>query len=129
MRKLLIFILIIVAAGLWFKQFVRSGGFDRYLDAHPNQALNPAVEYYWGMTLGLADRKESAAYRFTRVTEKYPKSDYAALAYIEYIETLDNMGDRARTIEECKKFLESDYANHPKAEIIRKKLKFFEQGM
>jgi hypothetical protein len=129
MKKLVIFIVIVVGTGFWFKNFVQSGQLERYLDSNPNPTVNPAVEYYWGMLLSFANHNQSAVYRFTRVIAKYPKSEYAPLAWVEYIETLDNMGDRAKTIEQSKIFLQSEYADHPKAEIVRKKVKFYEQGL
>lgn len=129
MKKLIVFIVVIGALVFWFKNCVQSGNFEKYLDAHPAPALNSTVEYYWGMLLNMADRKQSAAYRLHRVVEKYPKSEYAPLAWVEYIDILDDMGNRARTIEESKKFLQSEYSDHPKAEMIRKKLKYFEQGI
>lgn len=78
MRKLMIFVTIVVLLGFWCKNFVQSGQFERFLDAHPNTAINPVIEYYWGMLLELASHDKGAAYRLYRVKEKYPKSEYAA---------------------------------------------------
>jgi len=128
MTKFLISVIVIVILGFWVRDFVQSGQFEKYLDSHPNPEFNPQVEYYWGMGLSMSNRKQMAAYRLSRVVEKYPKSEYAPLAWAEYIQVLDDMGDRPKVLEEAKKFLESDYASHPKAEIIRKKLRLIEHG-
>jgi hypothetical protein len=128
MRKLVILLIVLGVLLYWFKDFIHSGGFERYLDTHYNAYINPAVEYCWGMVLNLADRKQSAGYRFSRVAAKYPKSEYAPLAWAEYIEILDGLGDRSKMLEESKKFMESDYATHPKAEIIKRKIALIEHG-
>ena len=128
MRKLMIFIIFVVLLAFWFKNFVQSGQLEKYFDTHPNPELNPVVEYYWGMLLNAANKDKSAAYRFHRVVEKYPKSEYAPRAWAEYIELLDNMGDRGKVLEESKKFLESEYASSPKAEIIKRKIGIIEHG-
>ena len=112
----------------WFKGFVQSGQFEKYIDTHPNGSLNPVVEYYWGMLLNFANHKESAVYRFSRVVEKYPKSEYAADAWVECIEVLDDMGDRNRVLEESKKFMQSEYANSSKADLIKRKIAVIEHG-
>jgi hypothetical protein len=128
MRKFVIFVVFVAALAFWFKSFIQSGQLDRYLDANPNPSVNPAVEYYWGMILDFANHKQSAVYRFSRVAAKYPKSEYAPLAWAESIETLDDMNDRKRVIEESEKFINSQYASHPKAEKIRRKLMFIQHG-
>jgi len=128
MRKLVIFIIIAAAAAFWLKNFVQGGQFEKYLDAHRNPQVNPAVEYYWGMLLDFTGHKRSAVYRLSKVVEKYPKSEYAPLAWAESIQVLDDLGDRGKVLEESKKFLNSDYACHPKAEIIKRKIEFIEHG-
>jgi len=129
MKKFLVFLVLIVGFIYWFKGFVQSGGFEKFLDSHPNQTINPAVEYYWGMMLNLANREQSAVYRLSSVVKKYPKSEYAPTAWIEYIGVLDNLGDRGRVLDESKKFLESDYSSHPRAVIIKKKVNYMEHGL
>ena len=129
MKGFFIFIALVGAFLYWSKGFVQSGQFQNFLDKHPNSTVNPTIEYYWGMTLAVASHRESASYRFQRIIAKYPKSEYAPLAWIEYIAVLDDMGDRGKMLEEARKFMQSDYATHPKAEIIRKKIAFAEHGL
>jgi TolA-binding protein len=128
MKKLLIIIILIAGLIYLLGWFVQSGKFEQYLDAHPDNSINPQVEYYWGMMSSFADHKQSAVYRLLRVVAKYPKSQYASDAWIECILILDDMGDRPRVIEESKKFLKSEYASMPRAELIKRKLSVMEHG-
>jgi TolA-binding protein len=127
-KKLLIFVVLLAGLIYWFKGFVQSGNLEKYLDAHPNESINPSVEYYWGMMLNFADRKDSAVYRLSRVVSKYPKSKYAADAWIECILILDDMGNRSRVLEEAKSFMQSEYSNSPRAEVIKRKIAVIEHG-
>lgn len=129
MKKFVIFMAIAVALIYSFKWFVQSGQFEKFLDANPNNSLNPCVEYCWGMLLNLADHKDSALYRLSRVVSKYPKSTFAPDAWSEKIEILDDMGLKNRVMEEAKSFMQSDYASTPKAEVIKRKISIIEHGL
>ena len=128
MKKLLIFIVLLAGLIYWFKGYVKSGNLEKYLDAHPSESINPSVEYYWGMMLNFADHKDSAVYRLSRVVSRYPQSSYAGDAWIECILILDDMGNRPRVLEEAKSFLQSEYSNNPRAEVIRRKIAVIEHG-
>lgn len=128
MKKMVVVLAAAVLFGYWFKGFVQNGGLERYIDAHPGRASNPAVEYYWGMAMNIAGRQQSALHRLARVTEKYPKSEYAPVAWIEYIEIIDRSGDKKKVLEESKAFIASDYAEHPRAEIIKRRISVIEHG-
>jgi len=124
MKKLLVFILVIAGIGYWFKSLVQSGAVERYLDAHPNPALNPQVEYYWGVLLDLANHSQSAMYRYHRVVDKYPRSSSAPLAWVASIELLD---DSRKALAESERFLAA-YPDHPKAELVRRKISIIKNG-
>jgi len=129
MKKFFIFVAVLTALVYWFKGFVQSGRLEKYIDTHPNVSLNAPFEYYWGMLLNFSNHKESAVYRLSRVTEKYPESEYATFAWVEYIEVLDGMGQRNRVLEESKKFMLSSSSSTPKAEIIKRKIAVIERGI
>jgi outer membrane protein assembly factor BamD (BamD/ComL family) len=127
MRKFLVLTIIVAVVAVWCKGFVRSGRMDDYLDRHPNPQLNAPLEYYWGVLLELVSHTSSAEYRFERVQDKYPKSEYAPLAWSEIIEMLDGQGKHDQVVLEGKKFLVT-YPQHPKAELIRRKIAVIEDG-
>jgi hypothetical protein len=127
MRKLLVVLLVAVIVGIWSKGFVGSGECDRFLDRHFTAATKAPVEYYAGVLLSLAYHKRAAVYRFNRVMERYPKSEYAPDAWVEMIETFEDLGDRDAVVRECRKFLAA-CPDHVKARLIRKKLDVIEYG-
>jgi hypothetical protein len=129
MKKYLVFVAVVVASIYLFRGIIQNGRLEKYLDAHPDNSLNPAVEYYWGMLLSFANHREGAVYRLSRVVSKYPKSAYAADAWTEYIGILDDMGYRNRVLEESKKFIQSEYSKSPKAELIKRKIAIIEHGI
>jgi hypothetical protein len=128
MKKLLVILVLFAGLIYWFKGYVQSGGLEKFLDTHRNDSLNPAIEYYWGILLSLTDSKGSAVYRLSRVVSKYPKSSFAGDAWVECIEVIDDMGDRPRVVEEANRFMQSEYANNPRADIIKRKLAIIEHG-
>jgi hypothetical protein len=129
MQKYLIVAVILFGLGYWLNDFVRGGGLEKYLDEHPNPAFNSQLEYYWGRGLELAARTDSACYRYKRVFEKYPDTENAPLALDAYIELLDSRNtNRSLVLEYSKKFLEK-YPNHPKAELIKRKIEIIKQNM
>jgi TolA-binding protein len=127
MRKVIVFICVIAAALVWFVDFVHTGRFERFLDSHPNASRNATIEYYWATLLDLAEHDTSAMYHYRRVFEKYPRNSYAPRAYFEFVQILDNAGNRSVVLEQCEKFLEK-YPDHPKAETIRKKISLYKYG-
>ena len=126
MRKFFVFVILVVLAGVGLKDFIRSGECDAVLD-RLKPSISAPIEYYWGVLLEMANRDQSALYRFGRVREKYEKTPYAPLAWAEQIEILDDKGDRNGVMEEGKQFLAA-YPDHPRAEIIRRKLVVIENG-
>lgn len=125
MRTLLFLSLFAIAGGFVFKWWVQSGEMDAYLDSHPNPAVNSQIEYYWGITLELAGRGDSARYRFKRISQKYPETDYGALAAAELINIAYEAGDRDTVVVEGQKFIEQ-YPDNPKVELIRKRVMNFQ---
>jgi outer membrane protein assembly factor BamD (BamD/ComL family) len=107
--------------------FVRGGALEKYLNEHPNTQVNPPVEYYWAVLSSMANHKRSAEYRFRRILDKYDGSEYAPLAWVGLIDLLDDKGLRNEVIDEGNDFLEK-YANHPKADMIKKKILFLQHG-
>ena len=125
MRKIIVLLAVIIALMFWSLNFVKSGKFERYLDNHPNEALNSSIEYYWTLTLELAGRVDSAKYRYQRIMEKYPDTEYAPLAWFALIEGMDEGGSRGLVLDECNKFIEK-YPTHPKSDVLRKKITFIQ---
>jgi TolA-binding protein len=125
MRKLLIFLVIVMVFGLWFRDYVRSGRFDRSLDQLPYPAVKAPFEYYLGMVLSLANQDQSALNRFERVTEKYPKTEYAPLALAERINILDRTASHEQVLDESRKFVK-DFPDHPAAHRLRRKIEIIE---
>jgi outer membrane protein assembly factor BamD (BamD/ComL family) len=122
------FIIVCVLCFLAFagaRDAVRSGRLERFLDAHPQASRNAAIEYYWGVLAGLANRELAAEYRFLRVMEKYPETTYAPLAWAERIDLLFDRGNRPLVLQESTQFLEK-YSSHPKADIIRKRVYYIQ---
>jgi len=65
-RKVIITLAVIIAFGYWFKDFMRSdnGKFIKFMNTHPNQTINPRVEYIWATLLDLANKRASAKYYY-----------------------------------------------------------------
>lgn len=127
MRKFVLVCLILFGAGYLIKDFVVSGRFEKFMDTHPNEHINPAVDYYWAVLANLANRYTPAKYHALRVMEKYPDSPYAPKAWADIIDMLFDEENRPRVMEEGNKFLEK-YPDHPRAEIIRKRIIVLEHG-
>ena len=127
MRKFVLVCLIIFGAGYLVKDYVVSGRFERFMDTHPNASINPAIDYYWTVLASLADHRESAKYHAGRVLEKYPESSYAPKAWAERINVLYAEDKKNEVLDEGSKFLEK-YPDHPRAEIIRKRILFLQHG-
>ncbi|HBU69075.1 MAG TPA: hypothetical protein DEE98_01685 [Elusimicrobia bacterium] len=113
-------VIILFFSAVWF---AKSGHLQAFLDSHPNTVVNPQLEYYWAVGLELSGREDSAVRRYARVLEKYPDSEYAPLAWFASIDYFDSMGNRPMVTEEGQKFLDK-YPDHPKSELIRKKLEY-----
>ncbi len=119
--KLFIFFLIIfILFASWMIHVFRSGAVERYVDEHPG-SMTPAIDYYEGMGLSLSGRLDAAVRFLRKVYYKFPKSDYAPLAWAETIDILDRKNDVAETVREANNFLK-EYPNHPKAEFVRRKI-------
>jgi hypothetical protein len=127
MAKLVLALLIIGGSFFWAKDFVQSGRFEKYLDAHPNPVLNERIEYIWGLGLSMAGHKESALYRLQRASTKYDVPG-AADAFAEYINVLEDTGQHDKMDEQAAIFLEK-YPEHEKAEAIRRKISYKRQGL
>jgi TolA-binding protein len=127
MRKFIIFLLIIGGIAFWATNFIRSGDFDKYLDAHPNESIVPPINYGWGLLLSLSSKYEAAINRFNKVIEQYPKSDYAVAAMASINDALYDMNQSAKCVEQGQKFLEQ-YPNSDRAEIIRRRIQFIQHG-
>lgn len=128
MKSFLIFILVVLLSVFTIKDFIKSGKLEKFLDNHPNPSINSAIEYYWGMALTLSGHKESAKYRFGRMVKIYPKSKYTPLAWEECITIFDEENNNSKILEEGNKFLEI-YPDHPKAQVIRKKMAVIQHGI
>jgi hypothetical protein len=126
MKKLFVLIVVVAAAFFWAKDFVQSGRLEKYLDKHPNPALNEHIEYFWGMALSMAGHNDSALYRLQRAATKYDVPA-AADAMADYIKVLEDTGHREKMLEQADVFLDK-YPNHDKADIIRRKIAYFRQG-
>lgn len=127
MRKFVLVCLLLFGAAYLINDFVVSGRFEKFMDTHPNEHINPAVDYYWAMLASLANHNIPAKYHALRVMEKYPESPYAPKAWVEIINMLYDEENRPRVIEEGNKFLEK-YPDHPRADLVRKKIVFLQQG-
>jgi outer membrane protein assembly factor BamD (BamD/ComL family) len=125
MRTFIIVCAVIFLAGIGARDADRNGAFERFLDTHPHPQRNAAIEYYWGILVGLANHAQSAHYRLHRVVEKYPQTRYAPLAWAELIDRLFDEGKRPQVLEESAKFL-SQYPDHFKAEIIKKRVYYIQ---
>lgn len=128
MKKFIIFCLIVFGSGAWFKNYVQSGKFEKFLDAHPKPEISAPLEYGWGMLLAVASRQRSAEYRFRRVVTKYDKTTYAPLAWAEIISMYYDKNRNADVMREGEKFLKK-YPTHPEAEGIRRKLEVMQHGI
>lgn len=127
MRKFILFCIAVFLLGTWTSDFIHSGRFEKFLDAHPNPQVNPRLEYYWGTLLSLANHRTSAEYRFRRVRDQYPGSAYAPLAWVELIELIDDDGDRKAVLSESNSFLEK-FRDHSKADFIKRKITYLQHG-
>jgi len=126
MRKLLIFLVIVMISGMWFRDYVRRGRFDRSIDQLPYPGFKAPFEYCLGIVLELAYQNQSALNRFERVTEKYPKTEYAPLSLNERINILDRTASLEEVVNECRRFLK-DFPDHPEARRIRRKIEIIEK--
>jgi outer membrane protein assembly factor BamD (BamD/ComL family) len=127
MKKFLIFLVVVILAFVWAKDFVASGKFEKYLDEHSNEKIVPQVEYSWGILLALGSRYEAAIKKYNKVIEKYPKSDLAPLAMAAINDAFYELEQNSNVLAQGKIFLEK-YPTHYKAEIIRRRMQFIQHG-
>lgn len=127
MKKLAVFILVILGALIWFNSFARTGKLEAYLDAHPNASLNSRIEYYLALLTDIANKNASAENRYRRIIAVYPDTGITASAWSNMIELIDKRNDRNLVLQESTKFLEK-YPDDPKAEIIRRKVEVIQHG-
>lgn len=128
MRKFVLFVVILVGLIILLKDFIKSGQFDKFLDAHPNPRINTRVEYYWGIGLVLINRYHSAEYRFLRIIKNYPKTKYARYAWLELIEVYDSSNQIKMLSDTIKMFLEI-YPDDPTAEKLKRRLFVITNGI
>lgn len=128
MKKLLIVVLVL-GIGYWgFTDILRSGKLERYLDAHPAPVRNAAIEYYWGAGLRYTHHPASAEYRFRRIIKVYPETPYAPLAWFDLITQLEDAANQQAVLKEAELFVAA-YPDHPKAELVRKKIHVLKFGI
>lgn len=128
MKKFVIYCLIIFGSIALFKDYVQSGKFERFLDAHPTPQVSAPLEYWWGMLLDLASRPRSAEYRFRRVVAQYPATPYAPRAWAEIIGMYYDNNLNADVIREGELFLKK-YPTHREAAGIRRKIEVIQHGI
>lgn len=127
--RALIIVVFTLGLGYWIAtDYAKEGRVERFLDAHPSSQRNAPVEYYWAMALRLMHNAPAAIYRYRRVVKKYPDTAYAPLAWIEIIDIYYEDNNRESVFREAEQFLAA-YADHPKAELVRKKVYFLQSGM
>src|SRR3989339_833916 len=123
MRKFIFFVAIVGFAFWWGRDFVRSGGVEKFLDKHYRPDINAPIEYIWAAGLELAAHTDSCLYRYRRIVNKYSKTSYAPLAWASIINIYFNDGRRSLVEEESIKFLEA-YPDHNKSEVVRQRVQY-----
>jgi TolA-binding protein len=127
MKKFLIFILVVALVVVWANNFVRSGGFEKFLDEHPNEAIVAPLEYCWGLLFALSSRHESAITKYEKVIKQYPKSTWAEAAMAAINGSLYELNQNAKCFNQGKAFL-AKYPKSDRAEIVRRRMQFIAHG-
>ena len=128
MKKLLIFIAVIVALALFLNDFLRSGKMENFFDSHPKPAFDSKIEYGVAFLADLANHKKSAEKRYKRIMEKYPDEYIAPYAWVDLIELYEENGDKDSELPLAKEFIEK-YPNHEKTALIERKISIIEHGI
>lgn len=99
MRKLFIFIAVVVALGYWTRDWVRSGRMDAALRDHKNESWAPNTVRLLGEASRLSNRPREAAYYFEWYLQTYPPTEHTPAV-------LWHLGQAYEDLEEKKKALE-----------------------
>lgn len=128
MKKLLIFIAVIVALGLFLNDFFRSGKMEIFFDNHPKPGIESKIEYGVAFLADLANHKKSSENRYKRIIEKYPDEHIAPYAWVNLVELYEERNDKENELPLAKAFIEK-YPDHEKTELIKRKISIIEHGI
>jgi TolA-binding protein len=106
LKQFALFVLAIVLAALGWRDFVGSGRFLAYLDAHPHRKGTASMLFYLGSYYEVFQKDQKALEAYERVADRYPNSRYGEKAQFGVGSAWERMRRYDKAREEYEEFLE-----------------------
>lgn len=106
MKQFALFVLAIILAAFAWRDFVGSGRFLAYLDAHPNRKGTSSMLFYLGSYYEVFQKDQKALDAYDRVAARYPRSRYGEKAQFGVASSWERMKRWDKAREEYEEFLE-----------------------
>jgi TolA-binding protein len=106
LKQFALFVLAIVLSALAWRDFVGSGRFLQYLDAHPDRRGTATMLYYLASYYEVFQRDAKALEAYERVANRYPLSRYGEDAQFGVASSWERLKRWDKAKEEYEEFLE-----------------------
>lgn len=123
MRKLIIFLVVIICAYSYAKHIVVTGKLQSYLDTHKKSFAVEPTQYYIGRYQYVTGKYDRAINQLKKFIKLYPKSEYNEQALLFLAHSLAVRHRKDEAIERYEEFLEK-YPSSSKVVIVENKLRF-----
>jgi TolA-binding protein len=118
LRGFAIFVAAVVFGALAWRDYVGSGRFLKYLDAHPNRRGTASMLFYMGGYYEVFQKDDKALEAYDRVANRYPNSRYGDKAQFGVASSWERLKRWDKAREEYEEFLEK-YPNSRYATSVR----------
>lgn len=124
MRKFLIVLAILIAAGYYARRQYTAQDVLAYSKSHPDDRYSPALDYYIGMGYFLKSRYEPAAQAFSQLLTDYPTCQYAEKGFLRLGESYEELRQWTEAKETYQKYLDL-YPDGKNKSLIQNKIDVF----
>ena len=100
MKSFLIFLVILVALMLWFRDWVSTGKMDAFIRQHESEGVTPVLLLGWGEACKTAKSPEAASRYYRWLVDKYPEKKFIPKVRFHLAESYEELKDKKAAMEQ-----------------------------
>lgn len=116
MKKIVIFVVVVIAIFYWATNFVKTGKLQKFIDDNSDKSWAPKVQYQLGQIYRTTSNYDKAEMCFSRILEKYTSSQIT-------VDSMYNLGviyEDTKRFPQAKEIYKKIIEEHPDYENIKK---------
>lgn len=123
MKKALIILALVIAAGHYLHQRYHVHDALVYAQKHQDSGLSPAIDYYVGFAYYMHDDYPQARDAFQQLLKSYPTGHYTMTALVYLDDSAEELMDWDASRAALSKYVD-EYPNGPDIEMMKQRLQY-----